>query len=222
MSNNQSWRNSLCVEHKKSGDSAPKPVTACKYCERDMCSFHLRPILMTIPVYGPKTKEQTVIDDIIKKSHKGKDGHPCKPYTDLFWKQYDEDKEKAIKESERRMNSMNHGESPIETKPPQPPPQPIPPQSTVKYCPRCGTSMRSSASFCPICGQEQNTKPQEPPPNKIVKFLKDLFGWETNKSTLQWECIRLPTVNCPKCGSSMQSSALFCPKCGEPPNATVK
>jgi hypothetical protein len=185
MNNNQSWHDSLCIEHKtKLDDSVTRPVTACAYCGRDMCSFHLRPTLIKIPDFNPKSKRQSEIAVIIETSHKGGDGHPCMLYTVWFWKQYDEDKEKSIKALERSMNNMKYGGSTIETKPQQ---QPTPPPTIVKYCPKCGTFMQSSTFFCPICGERQEkpvvsptTSPKEPPTlpsNKLKEFLKDLFGW---------------------------------------------
>lgn len=92
----------ICIECKtKLNDGAIKHVTDCSYCHRSMCSYHLRPRLVFIRDFKDTGKEYKTIQEIIEKDLHADGGHPCFPYTKIYWKEYDKQQEEYKKQLEQ-------------------------------------------------------------------------------------------------------------------------
>lgn len=93
--------NSICVECKtKLNDDTLKHVTDCPYCQRPMCKYHLRPKPSFIPDFKDAGKRCKEIKEIIEKESYTDGGHPCFPYTKVFWERYDKQQEEYKKQLE--------------------------------------------------------------------------------------------------------------------------
>ncbi|MEM2506798.1 MAG: transglutaminase-like domain-containing protein [Nitrososphaeria archaeon] len=93
---------SICIECKtKLNDGTLKNVTNCPYCQRPMCNSHLRPKPIFIPDFKDTGKRYKEIQEIIEKDLRADDGHPCLPYTKIFWKEYEKRQERYKKQLEQ-------------------------------------------------------------------------------------------------------------------------
>lgn len=93
---------SICIECKtKLNDDTLKNVTKCPYCQRPMCNYHLRPKPIFIPDFKDTGKRYKEVQEIIEKDLHADDGHPCLPYTKIFWKEYEKRQERYKKQLEQ-------------------------------------------------------------------------------------------------------------------------
>ena len=144
----------VCVEHKtKLGDGTPMPVKPCQYCDRLMCSFHLRPFLAQIPNFKNDEKKYRAEREIVEKNRGNGEGHPCFQYTKSYWEQC-EKQFQPLKSQPHSIHEETNNESLEE--------------------------MQGKTECKELASQESVAEPitsSSPKESKLKEFLKDLFGW---------------------------------------------
>lgn len=78
------------------GDRSKKKLYQCPHCGEWFCEKHIRPsLVLTFEKYRELWSNHRDLRDFLDEEWHRKDGHPCYPYTQKFWQEY-ENKQRSL------------------------------------------------------------------------------------------------------------------------------
>jgi len=93
-------------------DHSEKKLYQCPYCGEWFCEEHIEPsLVLTFSQYQELWRKYRDLRDFLENEWHKKNGHPCYPYTQQFWRTYEEKKKRLYsisKTSKRKVIKADH------------------------------------------------------------------------------------------------------------------